>query len=105
MKDPNCVFCNIEEDKIILKNDLAFVIYDKYPHSKGHVLIITFRHYENYFDSTKEEQTAIYELLDKAKKYIDEKYNPTGYNININVGRAAGQIVMHAHVHLIPRYR
>ncbi len=104
MKDSNCIFCNISEDKIILKNDLAFVISDKYPHSKGHVLIIPYRHYENYFDSTKEEQASINELINKLKENTDGKFNPSGYNINVNVGKAAGQVIMHSHVHLIPRY-
>ena len=104
MKDPDCIFCNIDENKYILKNDLSFAIHDKYPHSKGHLLIIPFRHYENYFDSTKEELDAMNELLELAKEYTDSKFNPAGYNININVGKAGGQIIMHAHIHLIPRY-
>jgi diadenosine tetraphosphate (Ap4A) HIT family hydrolase len=105
MRDSNCIFCNIEEDKIILKNDLAFVINDKYPHSKGHILIIPVRHFENYFDITKDELTSINELLIKSRENIDSSFKPNGYNIGINVGKAAGQIIMHAHVHLIPRYK
>lgn len=104
MKDIECIFCSIPEDKIILKNDLAFVIDDKYPHSRGHVLIIPIRHFENYFDLTKEESASINELLLVAKSYLDEKHKPVAYNIGINIGKAAGQIIMHSHIHLIPRY-
>ncbi len=104
MKDPNCVFCNIEEDKIILKNELAFVISDKYPHSKGHVLIIPFDHCESYFMLSREVQQAMTELLNKAKKLSDREFSPSGYNVSVNDGKSAGQIVMHAHMHLIPRY-
>ena len=104
MKQPDCIFCNIKEDKILLKNELAFMIKDKYPHSKGHVLIIPNNHVENYFDLSKEDQDALTELLNEAKKYCDEKYTPSGYNVSVNAGRSAGQVVMHAHVHLIPRY-
>lgn len=43
-------------------------------------------------------------LIDSAKALIDEKFSPNGYNIGVNVGETAGQTVMHAHVHLIPRY-
>lgn len=99
-----CVFCNIDPDNIILKNELAFVINDKFPHSKGHVLVIPVRHYENYFDSTEEEIEAMNQLLNEIKKQLDNKFSPTGYNVNVNAGKSAGQIVMHAHVHLIPRY-
>jgi len=83
---------------------LAYAIYDKYPHSKGHLLIIPFRHFENYFDCGKEEQEAMIKLLNIAKIFTDNKLKPAGYNININSGKAAGQLLMHAHIHLIPRY-
>jgi len=105
MKDPGCVFCNISDDNIIIKNDLAFVINDKFPHSKGHVLIIPFNHSENYFDLSTEEQAQMNNLLNEAKRYTDNKYNPTAYNVNLNIGKEAGQIVMHAHIHLIPKYK
>lgn len=104
MKQTDCIFCNIGEDKIILKNKSAFVINDKYPHSKGHVLIIPFDHVENYFDLNKEVQDEMTDLLNETKKYSDQNFNPSGYNISVNVGKSAGQIVMHAHLHLIPRY-
>ena len=104
MKDPDCVFCNIAEDKIVLKNEYAFAINDLYPHSKGHLLIIPFNHVEDFFDLPEEEQSEIMKLLNEAKKYSDKNHKPTGYNININNGASAGQIVMHAHIHLIPRY-
>ena len=100
----SCVFCSIEPEIFILKNELAFVISDKYPLSKGHLLIVPFRHYENYFDSTPEELSAFNDLIFKAKALSDELYKPSAYNINVNAGKSAGQIVMHAHIHLIPRY-
>jgi diadenosine tetraphosphate (Ap4A) HIT family hydrolase len=104
MKQPGCIFCNIEENNVLLKNELAFVIKDKYPHSKGHVLIIPYNHVENYFDLSKDDRTALTDLMNEAKKYCDENFKPTGYNISVNAGKSAGQIVMHAHIHLIPRY-
>ena len=57
---------------------------------------------QKYFD--KAEQDAMFELLRKAKDYIDKEYHPTGYNIGFNCGEDAGQSVMHVHLHLIPRY-
>lgn len=102
----DCVFCDCHKNNIniLQSNELAFVINDKYPQSKGHVLIIPVRHFENYFEATKEEQEAMAELLNKMKKITDENLKPAAYNVNINAGKAAGQIVMHAHIHLIPRY-
>ena len=87
----------------ILENELAFAIYDKYPVSKGHVLVIPKRHYASYFDAAPEELTAINELIIQIKEILDE-LKPDGYNIGINVGEAAGQTVFHLHIHVIPRY-
>lgn len=104
MKD--CLFCKWreEKEKILLQNDLAFARFDEFPVNKGHVLFITKRHVKDFFATTIEEKNAIFELIDKAKKIIDENYNPNGYNIGMNCGVSAGQSVMHIHVHLIPRY-
>ena len=100
----SCIFCEHYIMKnYILENELAFAIYDKYPVSKGHVLVIPKRHYASYFDATPEELTAINELIIQIKEILDE-LKPDGYNIGINVGEAAGQTVFHLHIHVIPRY-
>ena len=102
-----CLFCKWKEekDKIIIENELAFARYDEFAVSKGHMLFMTKRHIKDFFETTEEERIAIFELMDKAKKLLDEKYNPDGYNIGMNCGEMAGQSVMHIHVHLIPRYK
>ena len=101
-----CLFCKWqnEKEKIILVNEYAFARFDEFPVSKGHVLFMTKRHVKDFFETTLEEKKAIFELIEKAREIIDKKYNPDGYNIGMNCGIAAGQSVMHIHVHLIPRY-
>ena len=101
-----CLFCKWKEEKtgIIIENELAFAVYDEFAVSKGHAIFITKRHIKDFFETTKEERQAIFELVDKTKEIIDKKYSPAGYNIGMNCGKAAGQSVMHVHVHLIPRY-
>jgi diadenosine tetraphosphate (Ap4A) HIT family hydrolase len=101
----NCVFCNIPDEKIICENELAVVIFDRFPVSPGHVLIIPFRHFANFFDATPDEILAIWELIQKSRNIIDERYSPDGYNIGVNTGYSAGQTIMHMHVHMIPRYK
>ncbi len=101
----SCPFCSPSEEDIILKNDLCYARFDKYPVNKGHILIIPFRHFDNYFDATKEEKIALIELIDEAKQYLDKNFNPDGYNIGVNVGKTAGQTIMHVHIHIIPRYK
>lgn len=98
-----CIFCNQEE--IILENELAWARYDKYPVSPGHLLIITKRHVADFFDITTDERKALNDLLEEAKKKLDREYSPDGYNIGVNCGAAAGQTIMHLHIHLIPRYQ
>lgn len=99
----SCPFC--KKIKKIIENEKAFAIYDKYPVSKGHLLIITKRHVKSYFTTTHEEKKALDDLICKAKKLLDKKYNPDGFNIGINEGESAGQTVDHLHIHLIPRYK
>ncbi|WP_407270377.1 HIT family protein [Radiobacillus sp. PE A8.2] len=100
-----CPFCSHTELKIELQNNLAIAFYDKYPVQKGHLLIIPKEHKQNYFDATPEQIMAIHELIREGKKLLDEKYNPDGYNIGVNIGPYGGQTVNHLHFHLIPRYK
>jgi len=89
----------------LFENEIGFVIYDGFPVSKGHCLIIPKRVYPDYFDSTEEELEGLNELIFRTKEYLDKKYKPTGYNIGINSGEDSGQTVFHLHIHLIPRYK
>ena len=100
---PDCIFCkNLPK---VLENDLAYAIYDIKPHSKGHMLFIPQRHFEQIFEARPDEIAALFELINKAKILLDQEHQPSAYNVTANCGSAAGQIVMHAHVHLIPRYK
>lgn len=98
-----CLFCHNNFD-IIEENALVYTIYDGYPVTKGHALIIPKRHVESFFDLTLEEHTALLEALKNQKKRLDALYHPDAYNIGINDGPAAGQTIHHVHIHLIPRY-
>ena len=104
MTKSNCPFCDIPGSEIILSNELCYARLDKYPVSDGHMLVIPYRHFSNYFDVTPEEKNAIWSLVDELKHEIRQKRSPDGYNIGMNIGRAAGQTIPHLHVHLIPRY-
>jgi diadenosine tetraphosphate (Ap4A) HIT family hydrolase len=63
------------------------------------------RHVATWFEATADERAALLALVDEGKRMLDELHAPDGYNIGINVGVAAGQTIMHLHLHLIPRYR
>ncbi|OMH40700.1 HIT family protein [Desulfurobacterium indicum] len=100
----NCPFCRREELPVVLSNEYSFAIFDKYPVTPGHMLIIPKRHVSSWFDITKEERDSILELIEEGKKLLDVNFHPDGYNIGVNIGKAAGQTIFHLHVHLIPRY-
>jgi diadenosine tetraphosphate (Ap4A) HIT family hydrolase len=105
MADPSCPFCSSRiRERAVEKNEYAFAVYDINPVSKGHCLIVPFRHIDDFFETTHEEQSAFLDLAGRLKKLLDERYRPSGYNFGVNVGKAAGQAVMHVHLHLIPRY-
>ena len=106
MKDPNnpCLFCNVKESGLADENKLAFASYDSYPVTNLHCLIIPKRHIKDYFKFTDEEIIACNELIKKIKKDSEIKDDTVkGFNIGTNLGKVAGQSVMHCHIHLIPR--
>ena len=100
-----CPFCTLPPERIIDSNDLALVIRDGYPISPGHTLVIPKRHIGSWFEITPKEQSAMLDLLERAKAVLEEEFKPDGYNIGINDGPTAGQTVPHLHMHLIPRYK
>ena len=100
---PECPFCDSDHDALIA-NGLAFACFDKNPVNQGHLLILSRRHVPTWFDAMTDEKAALFALIDEGKHLLDERFAPDGYNIGINVGDAAGQTIMHLHIHLIPRY-
>ena len=104
MTDPNdpCLFCTPRG--VTRRNELAYCARDSFPVSRGHSLIIPFRHCADFFDLSPEEMAACMELLLATREDLEEELRPDGYNVGVNVGRAGGQSVLHVHVHLIPRY-
>lgn len=99
-----CPFCELPPGRICGENEHAVWIRDGYPVSLGHSLVIPKRHVGSFFNVTAEERTAILTLLDEAKASAAAEFKPDGFNIGINDGPAAGQTVLHLHLHLIPRY-
>lgn len=99
-----CAFCALPGERIMGENEHAVWILDAHPVSPGHSLVVPKRHIESLFDTTPVEREAILLLLDPAREYVAKHHAPSGYNIGINEGPAAGQTVRHLNVHLIPRF-
>jgi diadenosine tetraphosphate (Ap4A) HIT family hydrolase/5-methylcytosine-specific restriction endonuclease McrA len=100
----DCIFCKMEQKRIIQENNLAYLILDQYPVTPLHCLAIPKRHTSNYFEVNQAEINALNQLILFAKEYTHQKDALIdGFNIGLNCGEAAGQTVMHTHMHLIPR--
>jgi diadenosine tetraphosphate (Ap4A) HIT family hydrolase len=99
-----CPFCNPSPDAVLAENALAYARPDAFPVTPGHTLLIPFRHFSSFFEATHEERAALFDLADRCRELLAERYRPDGWNIGVNVGAAAGQTVMPLHLHLIPRY-
>ena len=97
-----CELC--APQSVLSENELAYARPDNHSLSRGHVIVVPKRHVADFFEMTTQEQTAVLDLLRKAKNLVQAQHSPDGFNIGANIGRAAGQSRMHVHVHLIPRY-
>jgi ATP adenylyltransferase len=103
--DDTCIFCQYRKKGEGLEgNEFAFAKLDKYPVTEGHTLIIPNRHLKDFFEITKVERNAVFDLIHIRKKQLREKDSSIeGFNIGINSGTVAGQTILHCHIHLIPR--
>ena len=108
MKNENCIFCKIAGGEIptaTLYEDEDFkVILDLGPATKGHALIIPKEHFLNVYELTDKVAEKVMPLAKSIIVKMTDILQCDGYNIVQNNGEAAGQTVMHFHVHLIPRY-
>lgn len=100
-----CLFCSHEmAGRTFLEHGSVFAIRDNFPVSRGHILVIPRRHTVDFFGMTPEERSDAAELLAILRERLaSEDPSITGFNIGANCGVSAGQSVMHAHIHLIPR--
>jgi diadenosine tetraphosphate (Ap4A) HIT family hydrolase len=98
-----CPFCALDVTRIYLENASAVAFPDGFPVATGHTLVIPRRHVASLFDLPENEQEALWKLVALARGKLIEEFRPDGINVGVNDGMAAGQTVMHAHVHIIPR--
>jgi ATP adenylyltransferase len=107
-----CIFCKIlkeEKDKknyIFIRTEHSYAVLNIYPYNNGHVLIVSNRHVNDLSKLKKHEREDLLDLLETTKFLLDKVLKPGGYNIGINLQRAAGAgFPGHLHVHLVPRWQ
>ena len=100
----DCPFCVISRETVIAQSRYAVAIPDHYPVNRGHTLVVPKAHVKSMFDLDNEAQADLWRLVARVRDELQSRLNPDGFNIGLNEGRAAGQTVEHAHVHVIPRF-
>jgi ATP adenylyltransferase len=110
-QESTCIFCLALEARddagmgIVLRGEKSFVILNKYPYTSGHVMIVPYVHGGDLAASDGSTLAEIMTLSQRVQAALEEVYHPQGYNLGMNLGRAAGAgVVGHLHMHLLPRW-
>ena len=100
-----CIFCEPDEELVVHRGALAFVLLNRFPYASGHLLVAPLRHVGEYGALTDDEALEVHRLAAAAIEALAEAYSPQGYNVGWNLGRIAGAgIVDHVHQHVVPRW-
>ncbi len=111
-KSSGCVFCDIlnspasDEEKFIIKRaEFNFVILNIYPYGTGHLMVVPFAHIGDLGSADKNTTDEMMDLTKRAQSVLAEVYQPEGYNIGMNLGKAGGAgVADHFHMHVLPRW-
>ncbi len=107
-KPEGCIFCkdSIRNETLVMcEGKSCYVIMNKYPYTSGHLLVVPFRHIGDVGDMSDEEKTEIMSLMQVSVSIMKKALKPEGFNIGMNLGRAAGAGVdSHIHLHIVPRW-
>jgi diadenosine tetraphosphate (Ap4A) HIT family hydrolase len=104
MDHQDCPFCSINPNRVVFSSTHGEAIWDSYPVSPGHLLIVPRRHASTWNELTDIEKSWAWSAVDQAIAAIRSRHSPDGFNVGFNFGPAAGQTVRHFHLHVIPRY-
>jgi ATP adenylyltransferase len=107
----DCVFCTLPREgrdrdhRIVGRAERVFVILNTFPYNAGHLMVVPNRHVADLVDLDDAETLELIHLTTASMQAIRETYGSEGFNVGMNVGRAAGAgIVGHLHVHVVPRW-
>ena len=111
VKNDRCIFCDAAaahddaESLIVLRAKKNFVILNRYPYTSGHVMVVPYAHQATLAAAEPETLAEMMALAQRIQKTLENLYRPDGYNVGMNIGRAAGAgIAGHLHLHVLPRW-
>ncbi|MDV0446590.1 Protein hit [Methanosarcinaceae archaeon Ag5] len=104
----DCLFCKIAAGEIpglkIAEDDNYLAFLDIHPCSKGHTVVIPKKHSAAFVEMSETDAGDLFAFVNAVSKKIHKNLKADGLSIGTNVYEAAGQTVMHTHIHIIPRY-
>jgi len=107
-----CLFCRIaseEEDKknaVFVRRKHCYAVLNIYPYNNGHSLIVPYRHVRDFSQLRQEEKLEFFDLIEYVKGLMISELKPEGFNIGMNIGKAAGAgVPNHIHMHIVPRWK
>lgn len=110
-KAKGCILCDKPAEKkdaenlILYRGKKNFVILNLYPYNPGHLMVVPYRHISSPEEMTPEERHEHFDIITVCLKALRDEFTPGGFNIGINMGRAAGAgIEEHVHSHIVPRW-
>ncbi len=111
-KSGGCILCekpkenNDKANYILYRGDKNFVMMNSYPYNPGHLLVVPYRHVANLDELINEELHEHIEIISRSIKILRQVFDPGGFNLGTNIGRAAGAgIADHVHSHVVPRWQ
>jgi diadenosine tetraphosphate (Ap4A) HIT family hydrolase len=99
-----CPFCEPDADQVWLEDEDGIVLSDAFPVSDGHTLVVPRQHVASIYELPADVQAGLWSLVAEARSRLNDDLAPDGFNIGLNDGLAAGQTILHAHIHIIPRH-
>lgn len=109
--DDGCIFClppEPDEDRarhIVVRRADCIAILNRYPYNNGHLLVAPARHVATLSELSDDEMTALMQLIRDLIELLEQTLGPQGFNVGLNLGRAAGAgILEHLHFHIVPRW-
>ncbi|AFS54114.1 HIT family protein [Leptospirillum ferriphilum] len=109
--DGGCILCDlsragVRRDRLVLyRTTLCYIVLNAFPYTSGHLMVVPHAHGGTLASQNPEGLREIMDLLGACEKILEKEYNPSGYNIGINVGKSAGAGIQdHLHAHILPRW-
>ncbi len=110
-KESGCLFCELPDERadrkslILFRGPRTYAVLNRYPYTNGHLMVVPYRHTAELDDLTRDEAGELWELARRSVNLLRAAYRPQGFNLGLNLGRAAGAgVVDHLHLHVVPRW-